>query len=251
MSLNPNEEFGDRDASKIDEAISKSIIPSYVSGKLKTIAGHFDMALPDQFEFWFKNWKRSDENVDEVPGFVNRGDKNKPIKLRLPGKNKTPATFETAVHETVHYNSNEMFANNFGPRYNEGVTEYFTERVLGAPGRAYRGELELAKGLIWAAGAGPMHSAGPFRIPKVSGFLISALGERDVGAAYFRDPAYLYYRVRQALGRANTFDAWWHKSRSKIPGDMKDANQLLVAALTQPVSGSGGSSTTAGSGSRS
>jgi hypothetical protein len=52
-----------------------------------------------------KKWGKSDEDVDEAPGFVNRDDKDKSIKLRLPGKYKVPATFEAAIHETVHLNS--------------------------------------------------------------------------------------------------------------------------------------------------
>ena len=187
MSLNPKELFGDRDASKIDEAIAKSVVSNYVgASNLRTIKGNFALGLPDEFEAWYKKWGKSDEDVDEVPGFVNRDDKDKPIKLRLPGKYKIPATFEAAIHETIHLNSSFDAKQNrgkfqivFGNNYNEGVTEYFTEKVLDVGmngGAAYRGQLELAKGLIKAA------------------------GESDVADAYFKDQARtLHLRIQKAF----------------------------------------------------
>src|SRR6185437_3602884 len=136
MSFKIGNVFHDGDAATIDKAIAGSVIANYVSGGLQTLAGHFESAEPNQFAAWYKDWGESKLPVEDVPGFTNRKDKKKPIKLRLFGTltgisgNKTlkGATFESAVHETVHLNSNPnlLFAKHFGGVYNEGVTEYFT-----------------------------------------------------------------------------------------------------------------------------
>jgi hypothetical protein len=258
MSLDPKQSFGDRDAPKIDEAIAKSVVSNYVGAKnLKKIVGHFKTARADEFEAWFKKWGKADENVDEVPGFVYRSDKDTPIRLRLPGDNKTAATFEAAIHETIHLNSAYddsrnvgKFQNKFGTNYNEGVTEYFTERVLGsaeklasgAQGVADRGQLALANGLV------------------------KAIGESDVADAYFKDQAEnLHLRIEKAFMAAtpNALPDWLQKRSSKNAQDWKRADELLQAALTHSAggasgagtgsgvgSGSGGGSASAGSGSR-
>jgi hypothetical protein len=249
MSLNPKELFGDRDASKIDDAIAKSVVCNYVgASNLRKIKGNYALGLPDEFEAWYKNWGKSDEDVDEVPGFVNRDDKDKPIKLRLPGKYKTPATFEAAIHETIHLNSafddkqdRGKFQIAFGKNYNEGVTEYFTERVLDAgmnAGAAYRDQLALANGLI------------------------KAVGESDVADAYFKDQARnLHLRIQKAFISANLSNSlpeWLQKRESKNVQDMQKADKLLQAAMANSAGGgsgaaggSGGASTVAGSGSNS
>jgi hypothetical protein len=246
MALNPKELFGERDSSKIDQVIAASAIATYVGGarNLKTLKGNVDQEDPVSFEKLYKDYGQSEENVDEVPGFVNRS-ADKPIKLRAPGKNSNnelvvAATFEAAIHETMHLNSTVLFQRNFSHAYNEGVTEYFTELVLGASGQAYRNELELAKGLITALGSN---------------------GERDVAEAYFRGTPTLFNRVVQAFGTANQahdLREWQNKTRSKNSQDWKVANQLLTSALKNaaaaptapPVQGSGsGTGSGAGSGS--
>ena len=68
-----------------------------------------------------------------MPGFVNR-DEKKPIKLRLPGKSSkgqlvVAATFEAAVHETIHLNSNTQFQTDFGHNYSEGVYHMSRRRL--------------------------------------------------------------------------------------------------------------------------
>jgi hypothetical protein len=104
MALKPDKKFGEGDASTIDDAIARSVLAHYVgANNLKPLKGNFQLAKPDQFEFWYKNWGQSSEDTDSVPGFVNRKEK-KPIKLRLPNGLKTFATFEAAVHETIHLN---------------------------------------------------------------------------------------------------------------------------------------------------
>jgi hypothetical protein len=222
MPLNPKQQFDESDSAKIDKAVSTTAIPSYVGGaqNLKTLKGNVDLEDPVIFERMYKDYGQSDEDVDTVPGFVNRKAKQ-PITLRRPGKNSNnqlvvAATFEDAVHETVHLNSQTNFQAHFSHAYNEGVTEYFTELVLGAAGRAYRDELELAKGLITALGSN---------------------GERDVGEAYFRGTITLRDRVFKAFGTANSardFREWQNRSISRNREDWKVANRMLASALANP-----------------
>lgn len=149
-----------------------------------------------------------------MPGFVDRT-KKKPVKLRLPGKNAagqlvTAARIEAAVHETVHLNSNPQFQSTFGHTYNEGVTQYFTEMILGESGRAYPDNLKLAQGLV------------------------AALTEDEVGKAYFQGDKAPYDKVRNALARfpgENRIPDWF-KARDKKPPDWKTANDLLKTVLS-------------------
>jgi Domain of unknown function (DUF4157) len=211
------DEFGDRDAPTIDKALAASPLTKYIPVKdLKTLSGNFETQLPTVFEKQYKDYGQSDEDVDQVPGFVNRAEK-KPIKLRLPGKNTKKqiviaANFEDAVHEVVHLNSKTQFQTNFGHNYNEGVTEYFAEQVLGEPGHAYRDELKLAEGLISALGAG---------------------GEELVGKAFFQGEKGLYLSIIDAFRHSkNTGDLLsWQKAYVKKPPDWKTANQLLADVL--------------------
>jgi uncharacterized membrane protein YgcG len=242
MSFKIGNVFHDGDAPTIDKAIAGSVIAHYVSGALQTLAGHFETAEPNQFAAWYKNWGESKLPVEDVPGFTNRNDKKKPIKLRLFGTltsisvNKTlkGATFESAVHETIHLNSNpnRSFAKNFGDVYNEGVTEYFALKVFGvATGAAYPNELTLASGLI------------------------KAFGESSVANAYFKDDAHalltqIQQRFLRASGNLKNFLVWQTKSKqSDNPQNWTDADKLLQAAASSPAGGSSGAGSGSGSGS--
>jgi hypothetical protein len=232
--LNPQAQFGDGDAGDIDKAIAASAIAGYVGGvkMLKTVKGNVDAWDPPVFEKLYETYRKShpnaEKNVDEVPGFVNR-DEKQPIKLRLPGKNSanklvSAATVEAAVHEAIHLNSSTSFQSDFGHAYNEGVTEYFTEVALGASGKAYRDELELAKGLVAA-------------LPG---------GEAAVAKAYFTpsESQKLKVQIARAFGTANQardYRAWQHRSASDNREDWKVAKDLLTAALRSPASTPSGS----------
>ena len=208
---------------------------------LKTLKGNVDTQDPVVFEAQYEKYRKShtdtENNVDEVPGFVDRSEKQ-PIKLRLPGKNSnrqlvTAATVEAAVHETMHLNSSTSFQQNFGHPYNEGVTEYFAEVVLGSSGKAYRDQLELAKGLIAALDPG---------------------GEAIVAKAYFNksESQKLKVRISQAFGTANgarNYLNWQHRSASDNREDWKVAKDLLAAALSNPASASSSAGSGSGSGS--
>ncbi len=206
-------EFGDRDAPTVDKAIAASPITKWVPAKnLIKLTGNVDVEDPVVFEKQFKNFGQSNENVDEVPGFVDRTQK-KPVKLRLPGKNAagqlvTAARFEAAVHETVHLNSNATFRNNFGHSYNEGVTQYFTELVLGESGNAYRDRIKLAEGLL------------------------AVVSQDELGKAYFQGERALYAKVVKALGQSGqTGFSDWVRAKEKEPPDWRTANALLKSAF--------------------
>ena len=150
-----------------------------------------DAQAPPVFEKFYEKYRKShtdvEKSVDQIAGFVDR-DEKKPIKLRLPGPNRdgklvTASTFK-ARHEAIHLNSATGFQQAFGHWYNEGLTEYFTEVVLGASGTAYRDQLELAKGLITA---------------------LNPNGESAVARAYFTqsEAPKLTVRISQAFGTAN------------------------------------------------
>jgi hypothetical protein len=219
-----NQQFGDRDASDIDDAIAASPVGQYIPVKKRqTLKGNVDTQSPSVFEQQFKQYGLSQENPDEVPGFVNRKEK-KPIKLRLPGRNGqgvlvTAATFEAAVHETIHINSQTRFQDDFGHAYNEGVTEYFTELVFGEEGKAYRGQVNMAKALISALG------------PK---------GEEMVAKGFFEGDRAAFLAVLNAFNQNQTTRAQlrqWDEARLKDPPDWAAANRVLTsvfAASTRP-----------------
>jgi hypothetical protein len=207
-------EFGESDAPTIDKAIAASGLTKWVPAKnLAKLTGNVDTEDPVVFEKQFNNFGQSNESVDDIPGFVDRSQK-KPIKLRLPGRNAagqlvSAAKMEAAVHETVHLNSNAQFRGDFGHNYNEAVTQYFTEMVLGESGKAYRDKIKLAEGLV------------------------ATLGEDAVGKAYFQGDKTSYAKIVPALGRiSKTGFSDWHKAREKDPPDWNTANTLLQRALS-------------------
>jgi hypothetical protein len=213
-----NQQFGDRDASDIDAAIAGSPVGKYIPAKkLRTLKGNVDTQMPEVFEKQFAKYGKSQENPDEVPGFVNR-EEEKPIKLRLPGRNAkgdlvSAATFEAAVHETIHLNSETRFQDDFGHAYNEGVTEYFSEMVLGEEGKAYRGQVSMVKTLISALGS---------------------KGEEMVAKGYFEGDRKAYLAVLQAFNHDAGTRATlrqWQAAYSKDPPDWETANRLLTGAF--------------------
>jgi hypothetical protein len=252
MSFETGNLFHDGDATTIDKAIASSVVAQYVKGNLQTLAGHFQTAEPNQFASWYRKWGGSKLPVEEVPGFTDRDDKQKPIKLvtfgtldSTPKKLVRAATFEAAVHETVHLNSNpnRSFAKFFGDHYNEGVTEYFTLKVFGVTtGAAYPDELSLASGLV------------------------KAFDERTVAFAYFRDDAQalltqVQRKFLQASRDLKNFLAWQTKSKSDNSQNWAPADALLKSVVGTSASsasgagsgsggGSGSGSGSAGSGSR-
>jgi hypothetical protein len=52
---------------------------------LQTLAGHFQTAEPNQYASWYNKWGGSGLPVEDVPGFTDRNDRQKPIKLMTFG----------------------------------------------------------------------------------------------------------------------------------------------------------------------
>jgi hypothetical protein len=235
-----NDLVDERIAPDIDKAIaqSKTIGRFVAADKLTKETGNVEVDDPVVFQ---KRYEKSGntENVDQVPGYVDRTAK-KQVRLRRQGMNEKKqlvvgATVEVAMHEAIHINSSTVLQGNFGHQYNEGITQHFAETVLQenglAHGKAYPDQLKLADGLIAALGT---------------------TGEDQVGVAYFKGDRTLYAGVLKALG--NDFSAW-HDAAAKDPPDWRTATRLLNGAMARarrqaPTATPGtGSGSSAGSGS--
>jgi hypothetical protein len=259
-----DEIFGDSDAPTIDKAIASSVVAQYVGSQLQTLTGHFQSLEPNQYAALYKRWGGSKFPFKEVPGYTDRGDNQRPIKLMAPGTYNGEylkgATFEDAVHETIHLNSNLLFRDKFGPTYNEAITEYFTLKVLNTnSGKGHQDKLFLANSLISAAEAFTMPlkrtTAGPIHM-SYSTYQRVRVGhdhaERYVALAYFRGGAYdLLFNIKQAFSRFGSsadakFRAWEGISKSSNNArEWAVADQLLQDAVGNPTrappSGSSGS----------
>jgi hypothetical protein len=263
MSDDLDQTFSDGDAPMLDKTIASSVIAQYVGGQLHTLAGHFQSLEPNQYAPMYQRWGGSNFSFKEVPGYTDRGDNEKPIKLMAPGTYNGEylkgATFEDAVHETIHLNSNLLFRDKFGFAYNEAITEYFTLKVFNAhSGKGHQDKLLLANSLISAAEAFTMPlkkriSAGPFHMsyPTYQRVRVGHdHAERYVALAYFRSGADdLLFNIRMAFSRFGSsgeakFQAWEGISKSSNnAGQWAVADQLLQDAVGNPTrAGSGGSS---------
>lgn len=203
------EKIDDSIAPEVDKALAESpTITKYVKAKdLKPAAGHFAVEVPEVFASLYAKYAKAFKDptpADKVGGFMDR----KAGKITMKARS---ADVEGAVHEAVHLNSGATFQNYFGHPSNEGVTEYFTEKVLKeqklASGQAYRDELKMAEGLV------------------------SAFDEGQVGRAYFQDEGTAYKTVREELGKKSAFGTWFKQSRSDDPADWVKATNLLKGAL--------------------
>jgi hypothetical protein len=208
---------------KIDKALAQSAkVTAYVpASKLRKVAGKIDVEDPVVFASLFKKQGGSGEDVDQVPGFVDRR-ADQPIKLRTQGRNDKGAmvlgaTVEVALHEAIHFNSSRLLQASFGHNYNEGVTQYFVEAVLNEQGlthgRAYPEKLKLAQGLIAALGPD---------------------GEDQVGKAYFNGDSALWLRLVAAHDTPEF--AAWREAAAKDPPDVAEANRLLRELLRRTAS---------------
>jgi hypothetical protein len=262
MSDDHNQTFSDGDAPTLDKTIASSVIAQYVGGQLHTLTGHFQSLEPNQYAPMYQRWGGSKFSFKEVPGYTDRGDDKKPIKLMAPGTYNGEylrgATFEDAVHETIHLNSNLLFRDKFGNAYNEAITEYFTLKVFNAQsGKGHQDKLFLANSLISAAEAFTMplkrtYSAGPYHMsyPTYQRVRVGHdNAERYVALAYFRSGADdLLFNIKMAFSRFGSsggarFQAWEGISKSSSNAQQwAVADQLLQDALGNPTrAGSGGS----------
>ena len=201
------EKVDDNIATVIDKAIAESpTIAKFVPAKkLKAESGHLVVDDPAVFTERYKKYAKevgATDKPEEVGGFTDR--KAGEIHLRFH-----TADVEAALHEAVHLNSSTKFQGNFGHPCNEGVTEYFTQKVLDEqglkPGKAYTDQMKIAEGLI------------------------AALDENQVGNAYFKGDLAAYKAVVKALG--NDFSTWHSRINSNDPADWEMATALVKKAL--------------------
>ena len=210
--------FHEKAAPDIDKAIAASFITTYVPQKdLKTLAGNVEVLIPTDYEDAYKRWGGSKKDSIDIPGYTDRTAKKRPIKLRTMGRDNEgrsvrPSTVEAAVHETVHLNSQLQFKSNFLQNYNEGVTQHFTEKILGGAGAAYRDEIKLATGLINALGSS---------------------GEDLVAKAYFKGDKEPYATIKRGFMQDPNHRHLheWQVAAEKDPPDAETANRLLTGFL--------------------
>ena len=206
-SRNTTDHIDDSVASDIDQAIAESAtIRKYFDAKsLKKTAGHISVDDPvvyaKKYETYAKQHKDMPD-VKDVPGYTDR--KSGVIELKL-----NSADVEAVLHEAVHLNSSELFAKNFGHALNEGVTEYFAEKILSeqglSGGRAYRDEYKLAQQLV------------------------ATFNEEQVANAYFKGDHTMYKAILAKFSASNTtgFATWRKNVLSDKKADWDNAAQQL------------------------
>lgn len=189
-------------AGDVDKALAESkTIAKFIPAKsLKKASGRLSVEDPEVFAAKYADYAKKHSgtaDVKDVPGFFDR-DKGKIfLKLRR-------ADIEAAIHETIHLNSSKMFATQFGTPCNEGLTQYFTEKVLAeqtlGSGRAYRDELKLAKGVI------------------------SVLNEDAIGEAYFKGDQKAFAGLLKKFSASKTgFSDWKKLMNSDKASDWEEA----------------------------
>ena len=195
-------------AGDVDKALAESkTITRFIAAKsLKKTSGHLSVEDPAVFASLYADYAKKHKDmpdVKNVPGFTDREKGKIVLKLRS-------ADIEAAIHEAIHLNSSAMFANHFGHACNEGLTEYFTEKVLAEQGlgrgRAYRDELKLAKGVI------------------------SVLKEDPIGRAYFKGETKAYAGLLAKLNSSKEgFSAWHKRMNSDKTTDWEEAVKQMKA----------------------
>lgn len=170
----PGELISDDDFAKdVDTALAQSkTITTYVAAKdLRKATGRFHIEFKETFE------KHLAENAKAIGDTTSTaGDKDTIVKgftdlksgeIRL---RERVANVESAVHEAVHLNSKQssnpavsFFQREFSHPLEEGVTQYFTNRVLAeqkiGSGSAYPDQLALAQAMVDVLNDGPVGKA--------------------------------------------------------------------------------------------
>ena len=202
------EKVDDSIASHVDKALEESAaITKYVDKKLlRKVSGKLDTEAPEVFASKYAKYastRKGMPDVKDVPGFTDRDNDRIVLKARS-------ADIEVAVHEAVHFNSSKTFDQQFGHAMNEGVTEYFTEKVLAeqklGTGRAYRDELNLAKSFI------------------------TSVGEDAAAECYFEGKLDVSRTVTRAFSGGN-YSEWRKLVMSDKPEDWKKSAGLLKKVM--------------------
>ncbi|HWF06123.1 MAG TPA: DUF4157 domain-containing protein [Candidatus Angelobacter sp.] len=207
----PGELIEDKIAPDIDKALAESSLAKYIK---KTASGHLHVEFKKTFEKnlaanekAFGSKSSSNDGPDQVAGFTDLKSGEIHLKERL-------ANIEGALHETIHLNSKlgtragvSAFQDDFGNPLEEGVTQYFTNKVLAeqklAAGAAYPEQLKLANQLI------------------------SAVGEDLIIAAYFKGEKDAVNKVIAASNKHGDYAAWLKSTRSQDPKDWPEISKQL------------------------
>lgn len=222
LSKHSTGELIDEDiAGDVDKALAGSdTIKTYVPEKdLKKSKGHLHIQFKESFDKDLAanekklggTKKNSDPNI-VVKGFTDLATGEIHLKERL-------ANLEGAIHETIHLNSKvssrpgiSAFQNDFGNPLEEGVTQHFTNMVLHeqtlSDGKAYPRELAMAESLI------------------------SLVGEKVVGDAYFSGKDDLSKAITAAFSRSHlSYTNWRTLSHTQDPDKWAESTKLLRQAF--------------------
>jgi hypothetical protein len=219
------EKVTDSIAADVDAALaaSKTITTFVPADQLKKTSGHLHTDLKGQFEkHEAESEKASGQKSAPVPqGQVTAGFTD--LRTGVIHLKDQIATVESAVHEAVHLNSQvgdtkkglSAFQRDFGHPLEEGVTQYFTNKVLAeqklAAGTAYPDQLKLAQAFIAALGQS---------------------GEKLVGDAYFKGTTDARDALVNAANKGHRDLGPWRKlSRSDDPKDWPAAIKELKKIL--------------------
>ncbi len=210
-------------AKDIDAAVAASpTITTYIPAKkLKKASGHLHIEFKETFEKHLADQAKALHDTSQpesgtvVKGFTDLAAGEIHLKERL-------ANVEGALHETVHLNSKpgrnpavSSFQGDFGHPMEEGVTQFFTNKVLDeqglSAGSAYPKQLEMAEGLV------------------------SVVGENLVGKAYFNGEHGARDAVLAAFNRTrgSNYTAWHKSTRSDDEKDWAASTKQLKAAFGQ------------------
>jgi len=209
-------------ATDIDAAVAASkTIANYIPAKeLKKTRGHlhiefketFEKRLADQAKALHDTSSSKSDSGTVVKGFSDLAAGEVYLKERM-------ASVEGALHEAIHLNSKpgrnpgvSSFQGDFGHNIEEGVTQFFTNKVLDeqglSAGSAYPKQLALAEGLI------------------------SVVGETLVGKAYFNGDHAARDAVIAAFNNIKgNYSVWLRATRSDDEKDWAESTKQLKKAF--------------------
>jgi hypothetical protein len=207
----PGELIEDSVAPDIDKALAESSLAKYIK---KKAGGHLHVEFKKTFEKnlaenekAFGNKTSPSNGPDQVGGFTDLKSGEIHLKERL-------ANIEGAIHETIHLNSKlgaragvSAFQDDFGNPLEEGVTQYFTNKVLA--------EQKLGTGVAY-----------PEQL-KLANQLISAVGEDLIIAAYFKGEKDAINKVVAASNKHGDYGKWRTSIRSQNPKDWPEISKQL------------------------
>jgi hypothetical protein len=196
----------------VDAALIQSRLWPYIGHKVERgarIGGGVTYLSRDAFEQAYIAHARrrgeAIERVENVRGYYDPAQDR--IVLAIP------ATLETLLHEAIHKFADPSFRRVFAGGFDEGVTQYFTNRVLGEyglpPGRAYAQEVVAAEALAWA------------------------VGFEDLALGYFLGPAFNVLRALERNVQGFDTNRFLHMIRQENVDWQQVANMIRVVRISR------------------